>query len=312
VVTLVPTRNLAVTLLHNNIQRICPSTSANESVCISLSLNLALIVPLFIVVGGAVLASAVAGFLLYKALGKKQEEEQEKKQQDIDPVVREALFLFEKTFKSKATHAASAPGRVNLIGEHTDYNDGFVMPCALEYRTAVVGARNNSTVIRYISQGQIDVVQIDLKKLDAIHTPKWVNYMNGVIALYQKKGIEIPGMDIAVVGKVPLGSGLSSSAALEVSTATFVKNILGLSSSGVEIALLAQEAEHVYANVPCGIMDQFISALGKQGHALLLDCRSKVADYIPLNNPDYVVLVTSNLQTPFGPSLIVFRHKCKA
>jgi galactokinase len=277
-----------------------------------------------LIIGGLVTVPAViiGGYYIYKAIvgdgnEKPQSALEEKKELHTavdNPQLKEAIALFEGTFVGqKVTHAASAPGRVNLIGEHTDYNDGFVMPCALEYRTVVVGALNQSDTIRIISKGQNDVFQIRVNELGEVPVNRrWFCYPQGVLALYQRKGVKLSGMDIAIVGNVPQGGGLSSSAALEVATATFVENIMGLNSSKVEIALLAQGAEHEFAKVPCGIMDQFISALGKEGNALMLDCRSKKPDYIPLSNPDYVVLVTSKFlitQTAFSQSN---RHQHKA
>lgn len=212
-----------------------------------------------------------------------------------DSALQECVELFKSTYSYQPTHGASAPGRVNLIGEHTDYNDGFVMPCALEFRTYVVGAKTNSNTIRIFSKGAESAYSVDLKDLGTIPEGKkhWSDYPRGVIAIYKRNGARIPGMDIAIIGKVPQGSGLSSSAALEVATAYFLESLLGLRTDKDKIALIAQKAEHEFAKVRCGIMDQFISSLGKQDHALLLDCRTQVPEYVPITNPDYVFLVIS-------------------
>jgi galactokinase len=244
-----------------------------------------------------VLAASLAGialYFLYKRHFSKKHNKEPVLKETKDSALQEALDLFSESFKSKPTHAASAPGRVNLIGEHTDYNDGFVMPCALELRTFIVGSVNHDQVIRIVSSNMSDkIIEIPLEELDKKSEKKnWWDYVRGVLALYKSKGT-IPGLNLAIVGKVPLGSGLSSSAAVEVATAMFLESLLGLNTPKDEIALIAQKAEHEYAGCPCGIMDQFISALGKQGNALLLDCRTKVPKYIPLSNPEFVVLVTS-------------------
>jgi galactokinase len=243
----------------------------------------------FAILSAAAAATGISLYFLYKRFSSSSRRR--------DPALNEAIDLFISTYLHKPTHAASAPGRVNLIGEHTDYNDGFVMPCALELRTFIVGSVNHQQrVIRIVSSNMKDnVVEIPLEDLEKKSEEKnWWDYIRGVLAIYQAKSkAKIPGLNLAIVGKVPLGSGLSSSAAVEVATATFLEGLFGLDSSKEEIALIAQKAEHEYAGCPCGIMDQFISAMGKQGNALLLDCRTRIPKYIPLSNPDFVVLVTS-------------------
>jgi galactokinase len=188
----------------------------------------------------------------------------------------------------------AAPGRVNVIGEHTDYNDGFVLPMAIE-RYAVMAADAAAT------PGRISVYDTHFKESATIDIsgpvtkgqPKWSNYIRGVLAGFQQRGQKIPAVDVAFMSTVPLGGGLSSSAALEVCTATLIEAATGKAIDPVEKALLAQKAEHAFAGVPCGIMDQFISALGREGHLLLLDCRTRQTELVPMSDPSVALLVVN-------------------
>jgi len=188
----------------------------------------------------------------------------------------------------------AAPGRVNVIGEHTDYNDGFVLPMAIE-RYAVMAADAAAT------PGRISVYDTHFKESAVIDVagpvtkgqPKWSNYIRGVLAGFQQRGQKIPALDVAFMSTVPLGGGLSSSAALEVCTATLIEAATGKAIDPVEKALLAQKAEHEFAGVPCGIMDQFISALGREGHLLLLDCRTRQTELVPMSDPSVALLVVN-------------------
>ena len=187
---------------------------------------------------------------------------------------------------------AAAPGRVNVIGEHIDYNDGFVLPMAIE-RYAIMAADAAP------APGAVSIYDAQFKETAAIDVsgpvtkgePKWSNYIRGVLAGFQGRGVEIPALDVAFLSTVPFGGGLSSSAALEVSTATLLEAVTGKTIDPVEKALLAQKAEHDFAGVPCGIMDQFISALGREGHLLLLDCRTRGTELVPMDDPSVALLV---------------------
>jgi galactokinase len=186
----------------------------------------------------------------------------------------------------------AAPGRVNVIGEHTDYNDGFVLPMAIE-RYAIMAADAAA------APGKISIYDAHFKESATIDVsapvtkglPKWSNYIRGVLAGFQRRGVTIPALDVAFMSTVPLGGGLSSSAALEVCTATLLEAATGKAIDPVEKALLAQQAEHEFAGVPCGIMDQFISALGREGHLLLLDCRTRKTELVPMSDPSVALLV---------------------
>ena len=204
---------------------------------------------------------------------------------------------FQKHYGRAPRWIVAAPGRVNVIGEHTDYNDGFVLPMAIE-RYAVMAAdlppsqfasaQTQITIfdIHFDEKATIDLIAPITKGL-----PKWSNYIRGVLAGFQNRGQTIPALDIAFMSTVPLGGGLSSSAALEVCTATLVEAATGKTIDPVEKALLAQKAEHDFAGVPCGIMDQFISALGREGNLLLLDCRTRKTELVPMSDPSVALLV---------------------
>ena len=184
-----------------------------------------------------------------------------------------------------------APGRVNLIGEHTDYNGGFVMPAAIDFSTYVaIGPRSDRKLVIYSEQFGAASVELDGQRGPA--TPAWVNYVYGVAATLEKQGLRIDGANVLVDGGVPVGAGLSSSAALEVSSCLAFLHIAGEQLDGVAIARACQQAEHDYAGAHVGIMDQFVSANAKAGHALLLDCRSLQCQHEPL--PAGIKLVVCN------------------
>lgn len=222
----------------------------------------------------------------------------------LDAMLLEARRAFKLQFDSDADIAVAAPGRVNLIGEHTDYNDGFVMPMALPLVTVIVGRKieGDITTIHTTNPDadQPRTTTIEMPNANALvrtiaHTgPKWSLYVKGVIANYH--GPCPPAFEAVIHSSVPTGGGLSSSAAIEVATYTFLDALTGgkPGQSLSEKALACQKAEHQYAGMPCGIMDQFISVMGKEGNALLIDCRSLTSELIPLNDPQIVVLITNS------------------
>ncbi len=201
---------------------------------------------------------------------------------------------FQKHYGRPPRWIVSAPGRVNVIGEHTDYNDGFVLPMAIE-RHAIMAADTAA------APGKVSIYDTQFKENATIDIsapvtkgqPKWSNYIRGVLAGFQHRRVKIPALDVAFMSTVPLGGGLSSSAALEVCTATLMEAATGKQIDPIEKALLAQKAEHDFAGVPCGIMDQFISALGREGHLLLLDCRSRKTELVPMSDPSVALLVVN-------------------
>ncbi len=203
-------------------------------------------------------------------------------------------FQFTNVYGYTPSWIVSAPGRVNLIGEHTDYNDGFVFPMAIERYTLIAAGRSNADnrLIRLFSAQSDKPVIIDLAQpLKPLPTGNWANYPAGVIAGFLARGIDPGGFDALVLSTVPLGGGLSSSAALEVAMATLLESITGQKLDPVEKALLCQKAEHDFAGMPCGIMDQFISVLGRENRVLLLDCRSRKPLLVPMTDPSVTVLI---------------------
>jgi galactokinase len=204
---------------------------------------------------------------------------------------------FAKAYGHAPRWMAAAPGRVNVIGEHTDYNDGFVLPMAIERYTVIAAAPAvaGSTRVQLRSSERIDQPNvIDLgKPLQPFAKGNWANYPAGVMAGFQARGIPLDGFDALIHSTVPMGGGLSSSAALEVATATLLEAMTGRTLEPVEKALLCQQAEHQFAGVPCGIMDQFISVMGRKDHLLLLDCRSRLPELVPMTDPSVALLVTN-------------------
>lgn len=212
----------------------------------------------------------------------------------LDQLAEQTASDFKRAFQREPQWIAAAPGRVNLIGEHTDYNDGFVLPMAIERYTVIAAAPNGSQSITLRSDSGEGVVTVDLAQpLKPKPKGDWANYPLGVIAGFLARGLKPVGFDALIHSNVPLGGGLSSSAALEVATATLMEAVTGRQLDPVKKALLCQKAEHDYAGMPCGIMDQFISALGKKDHLLLLDCRSREFELVPFTDPSVSVLITN-------------------
>jgi galactokinase len=182
-----------------------------------------------------------------------------------------------------------APGRVNLVGEHTDYNEGFVMPAALEFTTRTAIAPRDDRSIEVFSINYSQSCEINLDEVPAVRRGDWSDYIRGVVLMQISAGLKLRGANIMIEGDVPIGSGLSSSAALEVATALALLGNAGLTLDPTAVALLCQRAENEFVGARTGIMDQFIACHGQAGHALLLDCRSLEAIQNPL--PDHVRLV---------------------
>jgi galactokinase len=185
----------------------------------------------------------------------------------------------------------SAPGRVNLIGEHTDYNDGFVLPMALERATVVAAAPRNDRRVRVRSLSLHESAEFDLDQPGPTQRGIWLDYVEGVAQSLLERGARLRGADLMIDSDVPVGAGLSSSAALEVSVGLALLSIAGEEMDRVSLALAGQRAEHVYVGTMCGIMDQFVAALGEEGHALLIDCRALTAVPLPLDTSSMVVAI---------------------
>ena len=186
----------------------------------------------------------------------------------------------------------AAPGRVNLIGEHTDYAEGFVMPAAIDFATlAGISPRADGKIVIY-SENFATERTFQASALPTTASHHWTDYPLGVVSILAGEGHTIPGFSLSLWGDVPLGSGLSSSAALEVATALAVTSLIGVTYPGPVLARLCQRAENEFVGASCGIMDQFISANGAKDHALLLDCRDLSFTLAPI--PENVALVIAN------------------
>uniref|UniRef100_F6X2B4 Galactokinase 1 n=1 Tax=Callithrix jacchus TaxID=9483 RepID=F6X2B4_CALJA len=250
------------------------------------------------------------------------------RQPQVAELLAEARRAFREEFGAEPKLAVSAPGRVNLIGEHTDYNQGLVLPMALELVTVLVGSpREDGLVSLLTTSADADEPQRLQFPLPTAQrslepgTPQWANYVKGVIQYYPepstRKSIRtvpatseggkmegsgsfgpaaapLPGFSAVLVSSVPLGGGLSSSASLEVAMYTFLQQLCPDSGTMAARAQVCQRAEHSFAGVPCGIMDQLISLMGQRGHALLIDCRSLETSLVPLSDPKLAVLITNS------------------
>ncbi len=175
-----------------------------------------------------------------------------------------------------------SPGRVNIIGEHTDYNEGFVLPAAIDKAIYVAVAKSGDDLINLYSQEFNEHVTLKLSEL-ARSKQLWANYILGVVDQLIKRGFQLGGFNLVVHGNVPIGSGLSSSAAVECSTAFALNRVFNLGVEKIDLVKIAQKAEHEYAGVLCGIMDQFASVFGKKDHVIKLDCRSLDFEYVPFD-----------------------------
>ena len=209
---------------------------------------------------------------------------------------------FREVFQNEPDVVARAPGRVNLIGEHTDYNQGFVLPAAIDRYVCYAGRSRTDTNVHAFSVDFQDWTQFDLDHLRRDDGHSWSNYLRGVSELLQARGAKLPGADLVVGGDVPREAGLSSSAAVEVAAAAFWLQLGHLDLDPVSVIKLAQKAENDFVGVPCGIMDQFISALGRKDHALFLDCRDLTYRHVPLQPGVKIVVCNSGVKRALAQS----------
>jgi galactokinase len=189
---------------------------------------------------------------------------------------------FHERFGAGPAFRVEAPGRVNLIGEHTDYNEGLVLPAAINRYVRVAAGPTGAPVIRFYSVHFAEETVLSVDRPDSNGVPRWGRYFQGVAAGLQRAGVRLRGTDGVVGGDLPIGSGLSSSAAIEVAAALTLLHAAGAAQARRDTALLAQRAEVEFVGVRCGIMDQFTVALARPGHALFLDCRTLEVDHVPL------------------------------
>ncbi|MBW7846693.1 MAG: galactokinase [Bacteroidales bacterium] len=212
--------------------------------------------------------------------------------------LEELKAKFLQTYGQMAQAGFFAPGRINLIGEHTDYNGGFVFPCAISFGNYCLVRRTDQAVIKLRSLNMSFEADIPLSELSMAISNEWVNYVIGVFAQFISRGLQIThGLEMLYYGDVPPGAGLSSSAAIEVVTAVAINTLFGFGIDGQSLALMCQKAEHDFAGVHCGIMDQFASAMSKQGHALFLNCDSLDYQLVPLELGDHKIVI-SNTNSP--------------
>ena len=200
---------------------------------------------------------------------------------------------FEKLFGAKPERFFTAPGRVNIIGEHTEYNGGYVLPAALTLGTVAAVRKRGDSVIRVAATDLDFVVTADARRLNDYRDLKWGSYQLGVMYELSKLGYDVPGCDILYDADLPFGAGLSSSASIEIVTAIAVAGICGRPIDPVEAALLGQRAENGYCGMNCGIMDQFASAMGKKDHAIHLNCNTLDYKLVPLALGDSELIITN-------------------
>lgn len=209
--------------------------------------------------------------------------------------------------------AFSAPGRVNLIGEHTDYNEGFVLPIAIGKKIIMLGQLRNDRLVQVFDPGYKVKTKFSLDNLTPLKKDTWANYLMGVMDEIQKAGYPLQGANLVFISNIPKGAGLSSSAALEVVTALTMAKLNSLKIEPVEMALLCRRAENNFVGVSCGIMDQYVSCLGQKNYALFIDCRSNDYEPVPFKDPDYQVLIcNSKIQRGLANSKYnIRREECK-
>ncbi len=222
--------------------------------------------------------------------------------------MKDTIFKkFKEVFgDAEGAKAFFAPGRVNLIGEHTDYNGGHVFPCALTIGTYGVARMRKDRKLRFFSMNfdHLGVIESSLENLKAEKEAGWTNYPKGVMWAFEKKGFQIPfGMDLLLNGNIPNGSGLSSSASVEVLTGYILKDFFGFEVSNQDLALIGQYAENNFNGVNCGIMDQFAIAMGKKDHAIFLDTADLSYTYAPIKlEGAKLVIACSNKKRGLGDS----------
>lgn len=206
------------------------------------------------------------------------------------------LGLYREAFREDEGGAmiAKAPGRVNLIGEHTDYNDGFVLPVPLDRYIWISGKQRGDDELNIYAYDYGERARFELKDIEFDDSHLWANYVTGVAYIMMERGYELGGANLVIRGNVPQGAGLGSSGALEMATAKILKGLFELDIDSVEMAYIGKSAENDFVGVQSGIMDQFVSALGRRGKALLIDCRTNEYKHISLD-PGYGVVVVNTM-----------------
>jgi galactokinase len=221
---------------------------------------------------------------------------------------------FKNLFNKEVENAWFSPGRVNLIGEHIDYNGGLVMPCAITFGTYVVAALNNDNVFRFRSLNFDEKLDIPLQQDYKKNGESWFNYPLGIIEYFLKGGHQLQGLDLLYYGDIPISSGLSSSASIEVVTAYALNELFNCGYSKLELVQLSKEVENVFIGVNCGIMDQFAVAFGEKDKALMLNCDTLDYKAVDTNLGEYVLaIINTNKPRKLAESKYNQRvHECKA
>ncbi|MGI6400952.1 MAG: galactokinase [Thermoguttaceae bacterium] len=213
----------------------------------------------------------------------------------FEELLNETKRLFVEKYGEEPQVLVTAPGRVNLIGEHTDYNGGFVFPMAIERYTIIAAGPSSGETATIFSNNMNSTAEFILSSdVAPAEKVEWTSYVQGVISASIGKGAKVSPFNAIINSNVPIGGGLSSSASLEVAVATLMEELSGVTFDKVEKALMCQHVEHVYAKMTCGIMDQFISVFGQKEHAMLLDCRNQKPEMIPITDPSVTVLITNS------------------
>jgi galactokinase len=219
--------------------------------------------------------------------------------QEENMIEQDVLTKLEELFGLEGEgHVYFAPGRVNLIGEHTDYNGGHVFPCALTIGTYMAARKRSDRKVCFYSMNfeKLGVIECSLDSLKPKENGEWTNYPMGVIWAFEERGMKLDaGIDIVIYGNIPNGSGLSSSASLEVVTGYMLKDLYGFSVTNQELALIGQYSENNFNGCNCGIMDQFASAMGKKGNAIFLDTANLSYEYAPIDLAGAKIVVTNSL-----------------
>jgi len=222
--------------------------------------------------------------------------------------------LFEQQFQSAAELVCHAPGRVNIIGDHTDYNDGFVLPAAINYGTTIAASKREDNVVKvYAHDCDAQTNEFILNEISFDEEMMWSNYVKGTLQALMTKYPDIKGADLVVTGNVPQGAGLSSSASFEVAILKTFTELYQLDLDGVTAALMGQRAENDFVGCNCGIMDQLISAMGQKDHAMLLDCKDLSFEDAPIPDNLTLFIVNSNVKRGLVDSAYnLRRQQCEA